>query len=137
MLEWQEFEPDPPQYGEVAVKVEASGVLLADVLWQLGITPVGPKHPFIPGYDVVGVIEEVGSNVSGMEKGWLALEVSLEYISSIISRFSEDIVSEPSNFREHFSHSLGRKRTVKKAGSSAQTRAASSISSRIRNQNRY
>ena len=26
VLEWQEFEPGPPQYGEVAVKAEASGV---------------------------------------------------------------------------------------------------------------
>ena len=69
VLKWQEFEPNPPQHGEVAVKVEASGVLLADVLWQLGITPVGPKHPFTPGYDVVGVIEEVGPNIRGLEKG--------------------------------------------------------------------
>ncbi len=69
VLEWQEFEPGPPQPGEVAVRAEASGVLLADVLWQLGITPVGPKHPFTPGYDVVGVIEEVGPGVSGLEKG--------------------------------------------------------------------
>ncbi len=69
VLEWQEFEPGHPQHGEVAIKVEASGVLLADVLWQLGITPVGPKHPFTPGYDVVGVIEEIGLGVSGLEKG--------------------------------------------------------------------
>ncbi len=69
VLEWQKFEPGPPQLGEVAVKVEASGVLLADVLWQLGITPVGPKHPFTPGYDVVGVIEEVGPSVIGLERG--------------------------------------------------------------------
>jgi NADPH:quinone reductase-like Zn-dependent oxidoreductase len=69
VLEWQEFEPDPPQQGDVAVKVEAAGVLLADVLWQSGITPVGPKHPFTPGYDVVGVIEEVGPGVSGLERG--------------------------------------------------------------------
>lgn len=69
VLEWQEFEPDPPQQGDVAVKVEASGVLLADVLWQSGITPVGPKHPFTPGYDVVGVIDEVGPGVSGLERG--------------------------------------------------------------------
>jgi NADPH:quinone reductase-like Zn-dependent oxidoreductase len=69
VLKWQEFEPDSPQQGEVAVKVEASGVLLADVLWQMGITPVGPKHPFTPGYDVVGVIEELGPGVSGLERG--------------------------------------------------------------------
>ena len=69
VLEWQGFEPGSPQHGEVAVKAEASGVLLADVLWQLGIAPVGPKHPFTPGYDVVGVIEEVGPSVSGLERG--------------------------------------------------------------------
>ncbi len=69
VLEWQEFEPGPPQHGEVAVKVEASGVLLADVLWQLGITPVGPKPPFTPGYDVVGVVENIGAGVSELEKG--------------------------------------------------------------------
>ena len=69
VLEWQEFEPGPPQHGEVAVKVEAAGVLLADVLWQLGIAPVGPKPPFTPGYDVVGVIEEVGPGVRGLERG--------------------------------------------------------------------
>jgi NADPH:quinone reductase-like Zn-dependent oxidoreductase len=69
VLEWQEFEPSPPQQGEVAVRVEAAGVLLADVLWQSGITPVGPKHPFTPGYDVVGVIDEVGPGVSGLERG--------------------------------------------------------------------
>jgi NADPH:quinone reductase-like Zn-dependent oxidoreductase len=69
VLDWREFEPSPPQQGEVAIKVEASGVLLADVLWQLGITPVGPKHPFTPGYDVVGVIQHVGPNVTGLEEG--------------------------------------------------------------------
>jgi NADPH:quinone reductase-like Zn-dependent oxidoreductase len=69
VLEWGEFEPGLPQVGEVALRVEASGVLLADVLWQLGLTPVGPKPPFTPGYDVVGVIEELGPGVSGLEKG--------------------------------------------------------------------
>jgi NADPH:quinone reductase-like Zn-dependent oxidoreductase len=69
VLELQEFTPDTPKDDEVAVKVEASGVLLADVLWQLGIAPVGPKPPFTPGYDVVGVIEEIGAGVNGLEKG--------------------------------------------------------------------
>jgi NADPH:quinone reductase-like Zn-dependent oxidoreductase len=69
VLEWQEFEPGLPQDGEVAVKVEASGVLLADVLWQLGITPVGPRPPFTPGYDVVGVVDKMGGGVSGLKEG--------------------------------------------------------------------
>lgn len=69
VLEWQSFEPKHPKENEVAVQVEAVGVLLADVLWQMGITPMGPKHPFTPGYDVVGIIAEVGPNVVGLEKG--------------------------------------------------------------------
>jgi len=69
ILEWQSFEPRPPAEREVGVRVEASGVLLADVLWQLGITPVGPKPPFTPGYDVVGVIEEAGPGVIELEVG--------------------------------------------------------------------
>jgi NADPH:quinone reductase-like Zn-dependent oxidoreductase len=69
VLEWQEFEPNTPQEGEIAIKGEASGVLLADVLWQLGITPIGPKPPFIPGYDLVGIVDEIGSGVSDFEQG--------------------------------------------------------------------
>jgi NADPH:quinone reductase-like Zn-dependent oxidoreductase len=69
ILEWQGFEPRPARDREIAVRVEASGVLLADVLWQMGITPVGPKRPFTPGYDVVGIVEEVGPRVAEFRKG--------------------------------------------------------------------
>jgi NADPH:quinone reductase-like Zn-dependent oxidoreductase len=69
VLEWQGFEARPPQDREVAVRVEAAGVLLADVLWQMGTTPVGPKPPFTPGYDVVGVVEDVGPGVIDLQKG--------------------------------------------------------------------
>lgn len=69
VLEWQEFEPSSPQVGEIAVEVEASWLLLADVLWQMAVTPVGPKHPFTPGYDVVGIVDAVGAGVSELEQG--------------------------------------------------------------------
>ncbi len=69
VLEWQSFEPRPPGDREIAIRVEASGVILADVLWQSGITPVGPKRPFTPGYDVVGIVEEIGHDVTGFEIG--------------------------------------------------------------------
>ena len=60
VLEWQGFEPRLPRDREIAVHIEAAGVLLADVLWQMGITPFGPRPLFTPGYDVVGIVEEVG-----------------------------------------------------------------------------
>lgn len=37
VLYWQQFTPAAPQAGESGVRVEASGVLLADVLWQMWI----------------------------------------------------------------------------------------------------
>lgn len=69
VLAWQEQENEPIPAGYLGIKVEASGVLLADVLWQMGLTPVGPKPPFTPGYDVVGVIQEIGEGLPGFEVG--------------------------------------------------------------------
>jgi NADPH:quinone reductase-like Zn-dependent oxidoreductase len=56
--------PEPPP-GEVRVKVLTVGVLLADVMWQGGKVPGGPKPPFTPGYDLVGVVDKLGDDVSG------------------------------------------------------------------------
>jgi NADPH:quinone reductase-like Zn-dependent oxidoreductase len=69
VLAWQEEEKGPVQAGYLGINVEAAGVLLADVLWQMGITPIGPKPPFTPGYDLVGVIDQIGAGLPGFEKG--------------------------------------------------------------------
>ena len=69
VLAWQEEEKEPIQSGYLGIKVESAGVLLADVLWQMGITPIGPKPPFTPGYDLVGIIEQIGTDLAGFEKG--------------------------------------------------------------------
>lgn len=52
-----------PGSGEVRVLVEAAGVLLADVMWQRGAVPGSPKPPFVPGYDFVGYVDQVGDAV--------------------------------------------------------------------------
>ncbi len=66
MVEVPSPEPGPDQ---VRVRVEAAGVLLADVLWQMGIIPGSPRPPFTPGYDVVGVIDATGSGVRDRREG--------------------------------------------------------------------
>ena len=50
-------EPGP---GEVRVKVLASGVSLSDAQMRAGTYLGGPKPPFTPGYELVGVIDELG-----------------------------------------------------------------------------
>lgn len=71
ILERAEVPLSPARPGEVRVRVEAAGVLLADILWQQGAVPGGPKHPFTPGYDVVGIVEEVA--MDGAESAAVAV----------------------------------------------------------------
>jgi synaptic vesicle membrane protein VAT-1 len=56
-----------PGKGEVRVRVEASGVSFAEVQMLRRRYPGQPKFPFVPGYDLVGVVTEVGPAVSGVQ----------------------------------------------------------------------
>src|ERR1700685_3256646 len=52
--------PDPqPKPGEVVVRVKAVGVNCADLLQRMGIYPGTPKPPFVPGFEVSGVVEKI------------------------------------------------------------------------------
>jgi len=63
-------EDDPrPATGEVLVRVLAAGVSFSDALLRAGIYLGGPKPPFTPGYELVGVVEEFGSGCSRLQVG--------------------------------------------------------------------
>src|SRR5271155_3604904 len=52
--------PDPqPKPGEVVIRVKAVGVNFADLLQRMGIYPGTPKPPFVPGFEVSGVVEKI------------------------------------------------------------------------------
>jgi NADPH:quinone reductase-like Zn-dependent oxidoreductase len=59
---------DPPP-GQVRVQVEAAGTSYGDLLFQRGVVPGGPKPPFVPGCDLTGTVEAVGSGVTGLSPG--------------------------------------------------------------------
>src|SRR5437016_4054014 len=55
---------DPqPQTGQVLIRVKAAGLNFADILARQGLYPDGPRKPCVMGYEVSGVIEEVGGEV--------------------------------------------------------------------------
>lgn len=57
--------PDPaPGPGQVRVRVDASGVNFADLMARMGLYPDAPPLPAVVGYEVAGIIAEVGAGVS-------------------------------------------------------------------------
>jgi NADPH2:quinone reductase len=64
----QEECPEPKR-GEARVRVLAAGVALPDVMMREGIHPETPRLPFTPGWDLVGVVDRLGSGISGLEPG--------------------------------------------------------------------
>jgi NADPH:quinone reductase len=64
-------EDDPrPGPGEVRVRVLAAGVSFTDSQLRAGTyIPGAPKPPFTPGYELVGVVEELGADCSRLREG--------------------------------------------------------------------
>jgi alcohol dehydrogenase/propanol-preferring alcohol dehydrogenase len=67
-FELVEREIPEPGTGQVRVKVEACGICHSDVLVREGLCP-GIQYPRVPGHEVAGRIDAVGSNVTQWTKG--------------------------------------------------------------------
>ena len=63
-LKIQEIPDVHPTAEEVRIRVECFGLNYADVMARLGLYDAAPKLPAVVGYEVVGIIDEVGSEVS-------------------------------------------------------------------------
>jgi D-arabinose 1-dehydrogenase-like Zn-dependent alcohol dehydrogenase len=57
-----------PNAGEVRIKVQACGVCHSDTFTKEGMWP-GIVYPRVPGHEVAGVIDAIGSGVSVWQKG--------------------------------------------------------------------
>jgi NADPH:quinone reductase-like Zn-dependent oxidoreductase len=68
-LEVRLRERPQPGPGQALVRVEASGVSFAEQQMRRGKYYDMPAFPFVPGYDLVGVVEELGTPVAGGQPG--------------------------------------------------------------------
>ncbi len=67
-LEWTELADPEPGPGEIRVKVAACGVCRTDLHVVDGELP-NPKVPIIPGHEIVGRIDSIGTGVEGLKVG--------------------------------------------------------------------
>jgi propanol-preferring alcohol dehydrogenase len=67
-LEWVELPDQEPGTGEIRVKVSACGVCRTDLHVVDGELP-NPQVPIIPGHEIVGRIDAIGSGVEGLKIG--------------------------------------------------------------------
>jgi len=55
--------------GHVRIKVSAAGINFADLQMRMGLYPEAPRVPFVPGYEVAGVISELAPDVTNFRRG--------------------------------------------------------------------
>jgi NADPH:quinone reductase-like Zn-dependent oxidoreductase len=62
--------PDPEAGdGEVRIRVRAAGINFADLMARVGLYPDAPKVPCVVGYEVAGVVDAIGRNVTRVAVG--------------------------------------------------------------------
>jgi NADPH:quinone reductase-like Zn-dependent oxidoreductase len=69
----REIDRKAPGSGEVSVKVEAFGLNFADVMARKGLYREAPPLPSVLGYDLCGVVDQVGA---GVNPDWIGKRVA-------------------------------------------------------------
>src|SRR5271156_3012992 len=67
-LEWTELPDREPAAGEIRVQISACGVCRTDLHVVDGDLP-NPRLPVIPGHEIVGRVDAIGSGVDGVRMG--------------------------------------------------------------------
>jgi NADPH:quinone reductase-like Zn-dependent oxidoreductase len=69
VLQIVECELSPPTNRQVQIKILACGLGRTDVAMRYGYYPFAPKIPFVPGYEIVGIVKAIGHEVTEIRIG--------------------------------------------------------------------
>ncbi len=69
VLQCVELPVEAPGPGQLRVRVRAAGVGSTDLIVLTGKYMFAPKIPFVPGYEVAGIVDAMGPGVVGFEVG--------------------------------------------------------------------
>lgn len=69
VLQVTNHEQPTPSHNELGIEVEAAGVNFADVMHRRGTYPSGPSPPYVPGFEVAGIVDSTGFDVEPFDIG--------------------------------------------------------------------
>jgi NADPH:quinone reductase len=81
-----------PDAGQVRVRVHATGIGSTDFIVLGGSYRYGPKIPFVPGYEIAGVVDALGPGVHGLRVGQRVAALT------VYGGFGEMLVREAEHF---------------------------------------
>ena len=62
VLRYQQDSLDDPKPGEVQVSIQYSGINFADIMGRIGLYPTAPKPPYVPGFEIAGIVEKANGD---------------------------------------------------------------------------
>ncbi|MCB0193852.1 MAG: SDR family NAD(P)-dependent oxidoreductase, partial [Anaerolineae bacterium] len=68
-LRVESFDLLPPAAHEVQIAVRTFSLNFGDLLCLKGLYPTMPDYPFVPGFEVAGLVQQVGQDVTGFAPG--------------------------------------------------------------------
>ena len=92
VLQVVELPVEAPGPGQLRVRVRAAGVGSTDLIMLTGSYLYAPKIPFVPGYEVAGVVDAIGAGVTGFEVGERVAALT------VYGSFAELLVREAEHF---------------------------------------
>jgi NADPH2:quinone reductase len=91
-LQIVELPVEPPGPGQLRVRMHAAGVGSTDLILLAGKYRYAPKIPLVPGYEAAGVVEAMGTGVTGFEVGQRVAALT------VYGAFAELVVREAEHF---------------------------------------
>lgn len=98
VLEVRETTTPEPGPDEVRLAVRAAGINFADIMARMGIYPDAPPLPCVVGYEASGVVEAIGSGVTGRTVGERVVAATrFGGYSSHVNVPANQVVAQPEN----------------------------------------
>jgi len=92
VLQVVELPIEQPGPGQLRVRVRAAGVGATDLTMLAGNYMFAPKIPFVPGYEVAGVVDAIGGGATGFDLGQRVAALT------VYGGFAELLVREAEHF---------------------------------------